>query len=272
MAELNTIREGALNQVSQTKKLGEETGAGIVASTFEQTNADELRERLGDLKQQADTNLAEARAGSTKADGTEQDGADQKNLGLGQILSAQNLLLAAVPIGLFLGPIAGLAAAAAGGGMFLMEQGQANKAQGEQKIAEATPIASQASNDEIQGQSSLNEAATLRDEAEAAEAAEAEQAATEGTTDSDAAKDKGYYVADAGTAGASSDGGDNELVAKRLNAGEKAVNEQLGISTDSGTEEGGIATGDKTTIASRLKGTTEEINNLLGADKKEKVA
>jgi hypothetical protein len=268
MAQLNGIRQESLEQVSNTKKLGEESGASIPTSPTGEA-AIELKQRLDTVKQQADTNLAEARAGSTKADGTQQDGEEQTNLGLGQILSAQNLLLAAVPIGLFLGPIAGLAAAAAGGGMFLMEQGQANKAQGEQKIAEATPIASQASNDEIQGQSDLNEVATLRGEAEAAEA---EQAATEGTTDSDAAKDKGYYVADAGTAGASSDGGDNELVAERLTSGEKAVNEQLGISTDSDTEEGGIATGDKTTIASRLKGTTEEINNLLGADKKEKVA
>ena len=269
MAQLNGIRQDSLKQVSETKKLGEESGASIPNSETGEA-AIALKERLDTVKQQADTNLAEARAGNTKADGTEQDGADQRNLGLGQILSAQNLLVAGVSLAFFL-PLAGLAAAAAGGTMFLMEQGQANKAQGEQKIAEATPIAAQASNAESQGQSDLNEAETLRGQAETAEA---EQAATEGATDSDAAKDKGYYVADAGNAAASSDSSDdeNESVPDRLNAGKKAVNEQLGISTDSDTKEGGIATDDKTAIAGRLKDKTGEINYLLGVVEKEKVA
>jgi hypothetical protein len=254
MAQLNGIRQDSLEQVSNTKKLGEEAGAGISTSPTGEA-AIALRERLEGVKQQADTNLAEARAGNTKADGTEQDGADQKNLGLGQILSAENLLAAAAT--LFFGPWAGLATLAAN--QFMKQEGQANKAQGEQKIAEATPIASKANQDEMQGQSGLNEAETLKGEAEAAEA---EQAATEGTTDSDAAKDKGYYVADAGNAAASSDGGDNELVAERLNAGEEAVNGKFGITTD---------IGDKTTIAGRLKDTTAEIKNLFDV-KKEVVA
>jgi hypothetical protein len=255
MAKLDTIAQDALREVSNTRELGQKTGAGIVASTFNETNADEVNERLKAVAASQKQNIEAARAAST-----EQAGTAQKQEGNQQVEMAKQmpmmLMMAAGPLALLAGPWVGVAALAGGAVMGLMQQGQANQAEGEQKIAEAPPMVATAADLGNQSEGHFNKAEQIRSEKEA------EQATNEDSSDPNSAKEigkgKGYYVADSGNAGASTD---DELVADRLNAGEEAVNAQLGI-TD---KEGGIATDDKTTIANRLNEVTDNINGLIGA-------
>jgi hypothetical protein len=264
MAELGAIREESATQVSKTRELGQKTGAGIVASTFNETNADEVNERLKAVQKQAASNIEAARAASTEQAGTAQNQQGSVQAQAGQALIAAASVAAASGLG-----------AAASLGMFaagtaLVVTGQGNQAQGEQKVAEAPPMISKAGDLSNQSEGHLNKAEQIRSEKEA------EQATNEDSSDPNSAKEigkgKGYYVADSGNAGASTDT-DNELVADRLTDGEKAINAKLGITTDSDTAEGGIATAtdDKTTIASRLNTITDNINGLIGLEK-EKVA
>jgi hypothetical protein len=110
-----------------------------------------------------------------------------------------------------------------------------------------------------QSQGHSNRAEQIRSERESA------QANNEDSSDPDSAKEvaknKGYFVADSGTAGASTD---NELVADRINDAEEAIDKKLGIITGSGDKKGSIAKDDKTTIASRLNKISDSINGLAG--------
>jgi hypothetical protein len=267
MAQLNGIRQESLEQVSDTRKAGQTTGANIVQKTFDETNADEIHARLQAAKEEGAANIAAARAASTEQAGTAQNQQGTQQIQIGQTMMAAAGVMAASG----LGALASVGTFAAGAVM--VATGQGNQAQGEQKVAEAPPMTAQAADHSNQSANHLNKAEQIKSENES------QQANNEDSSDPNSAKetgqetekDKGYYVADAGNAGASSGGSDNELVADRLNAGEEAVNGKFGITTDSDTKEGGIATDDKTAIAGRLKDRTGEINDLLGVEK-EKVA
>jgi hypothetical protein len=258
MAKLEGIRKESLSEVSNTRELGQKTGAGIVESTFAETNADELREHLEGVKKQGAANIEAARAASTEEAGQAQTQQGGTQVMIGQTMMAGAGVMAASG----LGAIASVGTFAAGAA--LVATGQGNQAEGGQKVAEAPPIAAQAADLSNQSEGHFNKAELIKSQQET------EQAAAEDSSDPDSAKetgkDKGYYVADSGNAAASSDS-DDELVADRLSDGEKAINEKLGITTDSDTEEGGIATNDESSIASRLKDGAEEVNNLLGVEK-----
>ncbi|MEB3316510.1 MAG: hypothetical protein VKK32_09920 [Candidatus Melainabacteria bacterium] len=262
MAELGPIREEAATQVSRTRELGQKTGAGVVASTFNETNADEVNERLKAVQKQAASNIEAARAASTEQAGTAQN--QQGNV---QTQAGQTLIAAAsVAAASGLGAPASLGMFAAG--TALVVTGQGNQAQGEQKVAEAPPMISKAGDLSNQSEGHLNKAEQIRSEQEAEQATNEDSSDPNSANDPNSAKEigkgKGYYVADSGNAGASTD---VELVADRLTDAEKAINEKLGITTDSETAEGGIGTDDKTTIASRLKDGAGEVDNLLGVEK-----
>jgi hypothetical protein len=266
MAQLNGIRRDSLEQVSNTKKLGEEAGANIVQSTFDETNADETYARLQAAKEEGAANIAAARAASTEQAGTAQNQQGTQQVQIGQTMMAAAGVMAASG----LGALASVGTFAAGA--LMVATGQGNQAQGDQKVAEAPPMVAQAADHSNQSANHLNKAEQIKSENES------QQANNEDSSDPNSAKetgqetekDKGYYVADAGNAGASSDsdGGENELVANRLNAGEEAVNEQLGITTASATEDRTTAT-NESPLASQLKSRTGEINNLLGVERGE---
>jgi hypothetical protein len=254
MAELDAIREKSATQVSGTRALGQKTGAGIVASTFNETNADEVRERLEGVKKQGAANIAAARAASTEQAGTAQTQQGNTQVQIGQTMMAGAGVMAASG----LGAIASVGTFVAGAA--LVATGQGNQAQGEQKVAEAPPMISKASDLSNQSEGHFNKAEQIRSEKEAEQATNNEDSSDPNSA-KEIGKGKGYYVADSGNAGASTDT-ENELVADRLTDGEKAINAKLGI-TDSDTKEGSIATDDKTTIASRLNTIADNINGLV---------
>jgi hypothetical protein len=210
-----------------------------------------VRERLEGVKKQGAANIAAARAASTEQAGTAQTQQGGMQVMLGQTMMAGAAVMAS----------SGLGATASVGtfvaGAALVATGQGNQAQGEQKVAEAPPMVATAGDLGNQSEGHFNKAEQIRSEKEA------EQATNEDSSDPNSAKEigkgKGYYVADSGNAGASTD---DELVADRLTDGEKAINAKLGI-TDSDTKEGSIATDDKTTIASRLNTIADNINGLV---------
>jgi hypothetical protein len=248
MAELNEIRAGALDQVSTTKKLGQESGAGILGSETGQA-AMAVRERLEGVKKQGAANIEAARAASTEQAGTAQNQQGNTQVQIGQTMMAAAPIMATTG----LGAIPSLSTFVAGAAM--VATGQGNQAQGEQKVAEAPPMMTKSSD-------LGNQSAGHFDKAEQIERESEEQANTEDPSDpnspKETGKNKGYYVGDSGNAGASTDT-DDELVADRLTDGEEAINAKLGI-TD--TKEGSIATDDQTTIASQLNEITDNINGL----------
>jgi|LakMenE01Jun11ns_1017448.scaffolds.fasta_scaffold9959301_12 hypothetical protein len=257
MAKLDRIAQDARREVSNIRELGQKTGAGIVASTFNETNADEVNEHLKGVQKQAAFQIEAARAAST-----EQAGTAQNQQGKVQTQAGQTLMAAAsVAASSGLGAPASLGMFAAGAA--LVATGQGNQAQGEQKVAEAPPMISKAGDLSNQSEGHFNKAEQIRSEKEAEQATNNEDSSDPNSA-KEIGKDKGYYVGDSGNAGASTDT-ENELVADRLTDGEKAINEKLGITTDSETAEGGIATDDQTTIANRLNEVTDNINGLIGA-------
>jgi hypothetical protein len=263
MAQLKGIREDSLKDVMKTKEFSEQSGAGIVSSETGQ-DAMALREHLEGVKKQGAANIEAARAASTEQVGEKTTETGGEQIMIGQTMMAAAAITAASGLGILVS--GGLFVA----GAALVATGQGNQAQGEQKIAEAPPIATQAADHKNQSEGHFNKAAEITSEKESEQANNEDSSDPAKETEKDKGKDKGYYVADAGTAGASSDGGGkNELVAERLNAGEEAVNGKFGITTDSDTEKDGIATGGQTTIASQLESRTGEINKLLGVEKEE---
>ncbi len=252
MAKLDTIRQDSLSEVTKTREAGQATGAGIVESTFAETNADELREHLEGVKKQGAANIEAAKATSTEAAGQAQTQQGGTQVMVGQTMMAGAGVMAASG----LGAIASVGTFAAGAA--LVATGQGNQAEGGQKIAEAPPMVAQAADLSNQSEGHFNKAELIKSQKET------EQAAAEDSSDPDSAKetgkDKGYYVADSGNAGASTD---DELVADRLTDGEKAINEKLGIVTASATDGDGTAATDESSIASRLNTITGNINGLV---------
>jgi hypothetical protein len=252
MAKLDKIWQDSLSEVIKTRELGQKTGAGIVESTFAETNADEVNERL-----KAAVERGKADNEAARATATEETGQQQTQQGGTQVMIGQTMMAGAgVMAASGLGAIASVGTFAAGAA--LVATGQGNQAQGEQKVAEAPPMTAKATAYNNQSENHLNKAEQIRSQQET------EQAAAEDSSDPDSAKetgkDKGYYVADSGNAGASTD---DELVADRLTDGEKAINEKLGISTASATDGDGTAATDESSIASRLNTITDNIKGLV---------
>jgi len=252
MAELSTLRNDVADQVNRTRQAGQETGANVVASTFSETNADELREHLEGVKKQGAANIEAARAASTEQAGTTQSQQGNTQTQAGQTLMAGASVAAASG----LGTAASLGMFAAG--TALVATGQGNQVQGGQKIEAAPPMITNSADLSNQSENHFNKAGQIKRERESGQA---NNDAGPSNSAKETGKNQGYYAPDSDDARTSTD---NELVADRLTDGEKAVNEQLGITTDSDTEKDGITTDDKTTIASQLRDRAQQVDGSLG--------
>lgn len=255
MAELSTIRDGAVDQVSKTKKLGETAGTSIVNSDVGQS-ALALRERLEGVKKQGAANIENAKAQKKETEGqqnVQQGGAQQK---IGETMVATGTaLIAAGPYTIW----PGLAMIATGSGVSLMGSNQ--QQQGQQQVEAAPAYQSKANDLSGQSETHFSTAQQLQSEAEA-EASEA--AAKDPSEVKTQGQQKGYFVGD-NLADASSS--EDESTIDKLRDGTAKINGIGGISDDKGlvadaSSEG--ADGTNKTLADKLKDSSKTIAAVKG--------
>lgn len=255
MAELSTIRDGAVDQVSKTKQLGEAAGTSIVNSDVGQS-ALALRERLEGVKKQGAANIENAKAQKKEADGQQnvQQGGAQQQVGQTMITTG-TALVAAGPYTVW----PGLAMIATGSGVSLMGSNQ--QQQGQQQVEAAPAYQSKANDLSGQSETHFSTAQQLQSEAEA----EASKAAAKDPSEvKTQGQQKGYFVGD-NLADASSS--EDESTIDKLRDGTAKINGIGGTSNDKGlvadaSSEG--ADGANKTLADKFKDSSKTIAAVKG--------
>lgn len=255
MAEISTIRDGAVDEVSRTRKLGQQSGAGIVNSDVGQS-ALALRERLEGVKKQGAANIENARAQKKEAEGQGnlQAGGAQQKIGATMVQTG-TALVAAGPF--TIGP--GLAMIATGTGVSLM--GSQQQQQGQQQVGEAPVYQSKANDLSGQSETHFSTAQQLQSEAETEESEAAAKDPSEVKTQG---QQKGYFVGD-NLADASPS--EDESTIDKLRDGTAKINGIGGTSDDKGlvadaSSEG--ADGTNKTLADKLKDSSKTIAAVKG--------
>jgi hypothetical protein len=255
MAEISTIRDGAVDQVSKTKQLGEAAGASIVNSDVGQS-ALALRERLEGVKKQGAANIENARAQKKETEGQQnvQQGGAQQKIGATMVQTG-TALVAAGPF--TIGP--GLALIATGTGVSLM--GGQQQQRGQQQVEEAPAYQSKANDLSDQSETHFSTAQQLQSEAETEESEAAAKDPSEVKTQG---QQKGYFVGD-NLADASPS--EDESTIDKLRDGTAKINGIGGTSDDKGlvadaSSEG--ADGTNKTLADKLKDSSKTIAAVKG--------
>ena len=258
----NIDADSLLEQAARTRGMQQQAGAGIVESTFRDTNADEVRERLEGLKKQGAANIEAARAQATETQGQQnvQQGGVQQQIGQTMVQTGTALLAAGAAT---FGTTAyvGLGLIATGTATSLM--GGQQQQQGQQQVEAAPAYQSQANNLTRQSEAHFSEADQLRSQAES----EAQEAAVEdpnGATTQ--GQQKGYFVGD-NLADASSSDSDDKSTMDKLRDGMREINSRGGTSNDEelvadASSEG--ADGTNRTLADKLKDSSNTIAAMTG--------
>jgi len=253
MAELSAIREGVALEVAETKKAGQGAGASVVESTFAETNADELRERLEATTKEAKSNIEAARSEATNAEGQGQTQQGNTQVQVGQTMMAAASVAASSGMGSFVAM--GMFAT----GTALVATGQGNQQEGGTKIQEAPPMMKEARDLSNQSVTHETRAEMLKSQREAAEA---NNQGGNGDTNSpqEMGKQKGYYEFDYGNGAASS--GEMSPAERRAQK-EEAINQGIGITT---AIQGGASAEDEAIVANGLNDEAENLNALVSED------
>jgi hypothetical protein len=255
MAELNTIREGVLDQVSKTKKHGQESGAGIVNSDVGKM-ALAKNEELKGIKAKFDGTLQTLKAQKKEAEGQQnvQQGGAQEKIGQTMVTTG-TALVAAGPFTIW----PGLAMIATGTGVALT--GGQQQQQGQQQVDEAPAYKSKANELGSQSETHFSTAQQLQSEAETEESEAAAKDPSEVKTQG---KQKGYFVGDNLADSSSSE---DESTIDKSRDGTAKINGIGGTSddkelvADASSEE---ADGTNKTLADKLKDSSKTIAAVKG--------
>ena len=259
MAELSTIRDGAVDQVSKTKKLGEAAGTSIVNSDVGQS-ALALRERLEGVKKQGAANIENAKAQKKETEGQQnvQQGGIQEKIGATMVQTGTALVAAGAAT---FGTTAyvGLAMIATGTGVSLM--GGQQQQQGQQQVDEAPAYQSKANDLSGQSDTHFSTAQQLQSEAETEQEDEAKDDPSGTKTQG---QQKGYFVGD-NLADASSSDEDESPIDKLRNGADK-INGMGSTSNDKEVADASSEGADDTnkTLADKLKDSSKTIAAMTG--------
>jgi hypothetical protein len=257
MAELNTIREGALDQVSKTKKHGQESGAGIVNSDIGKLALAE-NERLKGTKARFAGVLQDLKAQKTEAQGQQnvQQGGAQQQIGQTMIQTGTALLAAGAAT---FGTTAwvGLGMIATGTGVSLT--GGQQQQQGQQQVEAAPAYQSKATQYNTQSDTHVATAQQLRSEAET-EKEDKTQDNSSGARTQD--RQRGYIGDNLADASSSED----ESPIDKLRNGTAKINGIGGTSDDKKVADASSEGADDTnkTLADKLKDSSKTIAAMTG--------